>query len=124
MHRYMKNLSDMKKPEGVDMTNQNNIDFNFGLSDREKNDLESLIVEFQNERDQRNQCKSIESMSELQSQINMINNRLAYLTDILLKMDRRITPMYEAIRLNYQKSEILDQRIRILIKSIHPGELL
>ena len=114
----------MKKPEGVDMTNQNNIDFNFGLSDREKNDLESLIVEFQNERDQRNQCKSIESMSELQSQINMINNRLAYLTDILLKMDRRITPMYEAIRLNYQKSEILDQRIRILIKSIHPGELL
>ena len=43
---------------------------------------------------------------------------------MFLNLDRRIKPLYETIRLTYQKSEILNQRINALIDSIRMGEPL
>ena len=63
-------------------------------------------------------------MTEIQKQIDTINKRLAYLTNMFLTLDRRIQPLYEITRLNYQKSEILNQRINILIESMRTGESL
>lgn len=103
------------------MTSQNNMDFHIGLSDQEKDDLEQLIGEFQNGRAQ---LTPANTMVEIQKQIDTINSRLAYLTNMFLTMDRRMKPLYETIRLNYQKSEILNQRISILIESIRTGESL
>jgi len=103
------------------MTNQATFDFNIGLSDQEKRDLEHLISEFQSERSQHESTGDIE---EIQKQIDTINKRLAYLTNMFLTLDRRIKPLYETVRLNYQKSEILNQRISILIESIRKGESL
>lgn len=103
------------------MMDQQNLDPNFGLSDQEKNDLEQLINAFQNERTHR---APTDNIAQIQQQIDTINNRLAYLTNMFLTLDRRIKPLYETIRLNYQKSEILNQRINLLIKSLSAGERL
>lgn len=103
------------------MTVEPNLDLNIGLSEQEKSDLEQLITEFQSER---SQDMPPDSISEIQKQIDTINKRLAYLTNMFLTLDRRIKPLYETVRLNYQKSEILNQRISVLIESIRTGELL
>jgi len=103
------------------MSSEATLNLNVGLSEQEKQDLEQLISEFQSERSQH---IPMDSIAEIQKQINTINKRLAYLTNMFLTLDRRIKPLYETIRLNYQKSEILNQRISVLIESIRTGELL
>ncbi len=103
------------------MTNDPIPNLNIGLCEQEKRDLENLINEFQSERSQH---MPLDGIAEIQKQIDIINKRLAYLTNMFLTLDRRIKPLYEITRLNYQKSEILNQRISILIDSIRTGESL
>ena len=103
------------------MTSEPILNMNVGLSEQEKSDLEQLISDFQSER---SQSARPGNMAEIQTQIDTINKRLAYLTNMFLTLDRRIKPLYETIRLNHQKSEILNQRISILIESIRTGESL
>jgi len=98
-----------------------NFELNVGLSEEEKRDLEQMIGEFQKER-------AIEEpgtdYAALKQQLDTMNKRIAYLTNMFLTLDRRIKPLYETIRLTYQKSEILNQRINTLIESIRTGEPL
>ena len=103
------------------MANNSTLNLNIGLSEQEKKDLEQLISDFQTERSQNLPSDDI---AEIQLQIDTINKRLAYLTNMFLTLDRRIKPLYETVRLNYQKSEILNQRISVLIESIRTGEML
>jgi predicted nucleic acid-binding Zn-ribbon protein len=103
------------------MTDRPNLELNAGLSDEEKHDLEQMIIDFQKERAADDLPH--DSVS-LQQQIDTLNERLTYLTQMVLTLDRRIKPLYEAIRLTYQKSEILNQRINTLINSIRTGEPL
>ena len=103
------------------MTDRPNLELNAGLSDEEKHDLEQMIIDFQKERAADDLPH--DSVS-LQQQIDTLNDRLTYLTQMVLTLDRRIKPLYEAIRLTYQKSEILNQRINTLINSIRTGEPL
>lgn len=103
------------------MTDRLNFDMNFGLSEEEKHDLEQMISDFQKERSAGEPSRDIAS---LHRQIDTINDRLAYLTNMFLTIDRQIKPLYETIRLTYQKSEILNQRINTLINSIRTGEPL
>jgi hypothetical protein len=112
----------MKKHScGDGMPGDPTLNLNMGLSEQEKRDLEHMISEFQSERTQR---IPLDGIAEILKQIDTINKRLAYLTNMFLTLDRRIKPLYEITRLNYQKSEILNQRISILIESIHAGESL
>ncbi len=101
------------------MPGQPNFEFNLGLSAEEKNDLEQMIVEFQEER---LLTERPNDLAALQQQIDTINQRLAYVTNMFLALDRRIQPLYETIRLTYQKSELLNQRINTLIESIRMGD--
>jgi hypothetical protein len=110
----------MKRFKDV-MPDQLSLDFNVGLSEDEKRDLERLIGEFQEKRGQADPANDIDA---LQRQIDTLNQRLAYLGKMFLTLDRRIQPLYETIRLTYQKSEILNQRINTLIESIRTGEPL
>lgn len=103
------------------MANDAALNLNMGLSEQEKRDLQHLITEFQNERTRHHPQ---DSAIEIQKQIDTINKRLAYLTNMFLTLDRRMKPLYEITRLNYQKSEILNQRISILIESLRTGESL
>lgn len=110
--RALSNGGDLMPPEPV-------LNLNVGLSDQEKHDLEQLINQFQNER---SQAIPADSITEIQKQIDIMNKRLAYLTSMFLTLDRRMKPLYETMRLNYQKSEILNQRINILMEFIRTGE--
>ena len=103
------------------MPSQPFFEFNVGLSDEEKNDLERMIGDFQKERAQ---AVPSHDLAAIQKQIDTMNQRLAYLTNMFLTLDRRIQPLYETIRLTYRKSEILNQRINTLIDSIRMGEPL
>ena len=100
---------------------QTNLDFNIGLSEDEKYDLETMIGEFQKERTPVNPNHDIET---IQNQIDLINKRLAFLTTMFLTIDRRMKPLYETICLTFEKSEILNQRINTIIDSIRSGEPL
>lgn len=90
-----------------------------GLSEEEKHDLEKMIGEFQ-------QSRGIDHLAEdsIQSQIEAINKRMAYLTTMFLAMDRRMKPLYEIVRLLLEKSDILNQRMNAIIDSLRSGEPL
>lgn len=103
------------------MPSQPNFEFDIGLSDEEKNDLERMIGDFQKAR---SRTEPSHDLTAIQKQIDTLNQRLAYLTHMFLTLDRRIQPLYETIRLTYRKSEILNQRINTLIDSIRTGEPL
>ena len=101
------------------MTETSMLGIDIGLSEAEKNDLEEMIGQFQKEREQGEPQLTLEN---LQHQIDVINERMANLSNLFLNLDRRIKPLYETIRLTYQKSEVLNQRINTLIDSIRMGE--
>jgi hypothetical protein len=97
------------------------LELTVGLSEEEKNDLEEMIGQFQRER---SHVRSANDLESIQKQIDSINQRMADLSSLFLTLDRRIKPLYETIRLTYQKSEVLNQRINALIDSIRTGEPL
>ena len=101
------------------MTRHANI--NIGLSAEEKRDLERMIGEFQKER---TVIEPTTDIAAIQKKIEAMNQRMAYLTSMFLTIDRRLKPLYETIRLTFEKSELLNQRINALIESIRTGEPL
>jgi hypothetical protein len=101
------------------MTDSANI--NIGLSEEEKRDLETMIGEFQMER---TASDPEMDMAAVQKQIEAINKRMEYLTNMFLTIDRRLKPLCEIIRLTFEKSELLNQRINALIESIRTGDPL
>jgi hypothetical protein len=100
---------------------QNIPDISFGLSPVEKHDLEQMIDEFQKER--RASMPTTDPVA-LQKQMDAINGRMAHLSTMLLTLDQRIKPLYEIVRLTFEKSDILNQRINTLIESIRSGDPL
>ncbi|MGD9010332.1 MAG: hypothetical protein PVG41_20575 [Desulfobacteraceae bacterium] len=94
---------------------------NIGLSEEEKRDLETMISEFQMER---TASDPVMDMVAVQQQIEAINKRMEYLSNMFLTIDRRLKPLYEIIRMTFEKSELLNQRINALIESIRTGDPL
>ena len=103
------------------MAKQADFVLNIGLSEEEKSDLEQMIGDFRKE----SKTKTPElNLAEIQKQIDAINKRLAYLTSMFLIMDRRMQPLFETVRLTFQKSELLNQRINAILESLRSGEPL
>jgi hypothetical protein len=94
---------------------------NIGLSEEEKHDLETMIGQFQMER---SASDPVTDIATVQKQIEAINNRMEYLSNMFLTIDRRMKPLYEIVRLTFEKSELLDRRINALIASIRTGDPL
>ena len=95
--------------------------FNIGLSAEEKKDLEDMIGEFQQNR---TPAPAEQDLASLQNQIDTLSKRMAHLTSMFLSIDRRMQPLYDTVRLTYQKSEVLNQRIHAIIDSLRSGEPL
>ncbi len=93
---------------------------NPGLSKAEKDDLEKMIGQFRDE--QKKTRDEPADLETLKKQIEAINKRLAYLTNMFLTLDKRMEPLYETIRLTCQKSDILNQRINAIIDALRNGE--
>jgi hypothetical protein len=104
------------------MASQPSIEFSLGLSEEEKRDLENMIGDFQRE----SACLAAPkaSVDTIQQQLDAMNKRLAYLTRMFLTIDRRMQPLCEILRLTFQKSEILNERINTIIESLRSGESL
>ena len=100
---------------GDTMDNQIQTELNVGLSEEEKEDLEKLIKEFKSE-----QPVSISdiTLEDVQGQIRSMGERLAQLSEMLLQSDTRLKSLYTILRLSYQKSEDMNERIDAIIKSI------
>lgn len=102
------------------MAKQQSFEFSLGLSEEEKRDLEIMIADFQKD------CTRLSGAGPgadpIQEQLDALSKRLAELTRMLLTLDRRMKPLYEIIRLTYKKSEILNERINMIIESIGSGE--
>ncbi len=92
---------------------------NMGLSEAERRDLERMIGEF------RQASPYVEpDMASVQKQIDAINKRMAYLTNMFLIIDRRMKPLYEIMRLTFEKSDILNERIDTILEAMRNGEPL
>lgn len=100
---------------GDTMDNEIQTELNIGLSEEEKEDLEKLIKEFKGE-----QPVSISgiTLEDVQDQVRSMGERLAQLSEMLLKFDKRLTSLYTISRLSYQKSEDMNERIDAIMKSI------
>lgn len=94
---------------------------NIGLSEEEKKDLETMIGEFQTNRTSN---VADQDLASLQKQVEALSKRMANLTSMFLSIDRRMQPLYAIVRLTYQKSEIINQRIHAIIDSLRSGEPL
>lgn len=90
-----------------------------GLSEEERHDLEKMIGEFRQDRP-----NAAPDMVSIQKQIEALNKRMAYLTNMFLIIDRRMKPLYEIMRLTFEKSEILNERINAIIEALQTGEPL
>ena len=103
---------------GDKMSGKIEFDFNIGLSEDEKRDLERMIGEFQKEKALSHESTDLVSV---QKQIEAINKRLVYLTTMFLAIDKRMQPLFETVRLTFEKSELLNQRINAIIDSLRSG---
>ena len=120
MHVSKSSLSVMMKLEkGVVMPKPFQMEIAVGLSEEEKKDLEKMISDFQRERPM---GKPEFNLMSIQQQIDIMNKRLAYLTNMFLAIDRRMQPLYETVRLTFQKSELLNARINAVIETLRSGE--
>lgn len=92
---------------------------NIGLSEKEKNDLEKMIKAFQKDKEKTEASITLERISE---RLNDMNRRLAYLTDMFLKMDSRMKPLFDIVHLSHQKSKILNSRIDDITTVLEMGK--
>ena len=90
------------------MTNKTSKDIDFSLSDEEKNDLDQMIKEFNQERSALLESSDDENS---EAQLQGIKDRFDQLGDVILKMNDRVDSLYEIMRLMHQKSEIHNARI-------------
>jgi hypothetical protein len=80
-----------------------------------------MIAEF---RRQRRLDSDTDAGATLQAQLDIVTQRLADLTEMLLNIDGRVTTLVEVIRLSHQKSELLSQRLDTVITALKKGHAI
>ncbi len=98
------------------MENESPIEFNFGLSDEEVEDLTKLIKELKDEQTSPQKEGRIENSQE---QIKLIHERLIRFSEMLLKMDATMKSFNELVRLFYKKSEITNSVLNKMVEYTH-----
>ena len=97
------------------MTDEYQTELNVGLSDGEKKDLEKLIAAF---RQKESSAPPDKSTEDVHSQIKSMSAKLAEFGEILLKFDAKIKSFYEILLLSFKKSEMMNQRIDVIIENM------
>ena len=82
--------------------------FDLGLSDEEKTDLENMISDFSADRSAMPTTVSDENIRE---SVDTLNEKFSQMSEIVLKINKRIDAFYEIIQLLHQKSEVMNKRI-------------
>jgi hypothetical protein len=100
---------------GDTVTDENQTEIIVGLSDGEKKDLEELITSFKKTDPSAPPDSSAE---EVQNQIQYLTEIIAHLGDALIKIDAKMKSFHEILRLSHKKSEIMNQQIDTIIKTL------
>ena len=95
------------------------IEFDIGLSEEEKDDLEELIKGLKQSQPDSPLGTKLE---DIQKKIGFIDEHVTRLNEILLNFDNRMKTFYEIVRLTHEKSEIVNKRVEAIIGSINNGK--
>ena len=95
------------------MTDEYETELNVGLSDEEKKDLEQLINAF---REKESSLPPDKAGEDVHSQIKSMSAEIAEFGEMLLKFDAKIKSFYDVLLLSYKKSEMMNQRIDVIIE--------
>ncbi|MGA6924739.1 MAG: hypothetical protein WBY88_03595 [Desulfosarcina sp.] len=87
-----------------------------GLSEAQKRNSEIDAIN-----PHRTVTPSATTQTPIQIQLDSITQRLADLTEIVLRLDRQISPLVEIVRLSHRKSELLNQRLESVIDALKKG---
>jgi hypothetical protein len=94
------------------MTENKQEGFDLGLSDEEKADLESMISDFSANRSPR---ADPPQDADMQDTVRELHHQFSQMGEIVLKINQRMDAFYEIVQLIHQKSEIMNQRVDMLI---------
>jgi len=86
-------------------------ELNIGLSEEERNDLETLIKSL---REDKYVTGSDVSLDEFRRYVETMVENMVRLSDMMLKYDDRIKTLYEILRLSHKKSEAINDHIAII----------
>ncbi|WP_319526264.1 hypothetical protein [uncultured Desulfosarcina sp.] len=89
--------------------------FPMGITAAEKDDLEKMIGEFRRQHPPASEASGRESV---QDQLDRIHQKLADLTDMILRINRRMEPLAEVVRFSQQKTELLNRRLDAVIEAL------
>ena len=112
-------LKIFKLTSGEIMGDKNSNGFDTGFSDEEKEDLDQLIGAFN---ENRKALVTEPADEKLMLQMEAIVDRFSQLGEIVSKTNKRLDSFYEIIQLMYQKSEIMNDRINTIIRTIEKDE--
>ena len=101
------------------MGNEPEINWNVGLADEERKDLENLIDAFQADR---SLTSTQEKPEELQKQINAMKEKMTLMSTMLLDLDKKTRSLYEVLRLFHKKTEVMNQRISEVVRLVNVRE--
>jgi len=90
-----------------------------GLSREERDDLDKLIKGLKEEQPP---AVSSAAIADLQKQVNAMRTRVIQLTKIVSEYDKKMKACSEIMRLFYQKSEIMNERIDAISDSAKGGK--
>jgi peptidoglycan hydrolase CwlO-like protein len=95
------------------MEDEAHVDFNRGLAEEEKKDLEKLLGVFKEER----LSPSFDPAQEdLQKQVASLKEKISRMSVVLLDLDKKVHSLYEIVRLFHRKTEVMNERISDVIK--------
>ena len=83
-------------------------ELNVGLSEEERDDLETLIKSF---REDKHATGTDISFDEFRRYVETMAENIVRLSDMMLKYDDRIKTLYEILNLSHKKSEAINNRI-------------
>jgi hypothetical protein len=90
-------------------------ELNTGLSDEERDELESLIKSL---RDDKLATGPDVSLDDLSRYVETMVEKIVRLSDLMLKFDDRIKTLYEIVRLSHKKSEAINDRITTITEHL------
>ncbi|HEX7534734.1 MAG TPA: hypothetical protein VF343_05710 [Syntrophales bacterium] len=98
------------------MEDEHQIDFNIGLAEEERKDLENLMGMFKDEPFSRS--LNAATREDMQKQITFLKEKMTRMSVVLLDLDKKMRSLYEVVRLFYRKTELMNERINDIIKVV------
>ncbi len=99
------------------MEDEHQIDFNIGLAEEERKDLENLMGMFKDEPFSRS--LNAATREDMQKQITFLKEKMTRMSVVLLDLDKKMRSLYEVVRLFYRKTELMNERINDIIKVVN-----